>query len=65
MIKRGKGLGDITINPKNKGTFTKYCKSMGFESVTCECIQKGLESDNDLTRKRANFAKQFGRPDCS
>lgn len=58
------GLGDIHIKPKNKGKFTRYCKNMGFESVTCECIQKGLESEDETTRKRANFALQFGREDC-
>ena len=53
--------GGIHIDPKNKGTFTRYCKSLGFEGVTRECIKKGKNSKNPLTRKRATFAKNFAK----
>lgn len=36
-----------------KGSFTKYCGG----KVTNECIQRGLNSSNPTTRKRAAFAK--------
>ena len=58
------GLGSIKLDPKKKGTFTKYCKSKGHDSVSCECIKEGLGSPNAKTRKRANFAKNFGNPQC-
>jgi hypothetical protein len=38
-----------------KGSFTKYCGG----KVTDECIQRGLNSSNPLTRKRAGLAKAF------
>ena len=50
---RSKGLGRIEIDPKNKGKFTEYCGG----SVTNKCIDKGLGSPNETTRKRAQFAK--------
>ena len=46
-------LGKIEIYPKNKGKFSEYCKG----SVTNKCIDKGLGSPNETTRKRAQFAK--------
>ena len=49
---KSKGLGKIEIDPKNKGKFTKYCGG----KVTDECIDKGLSSPNETTRKRAKFA---------
>jgi hypothetical protein len=53
-----------TIKPKIKikhtGSFTKYCKNKGFNGVTCECINEGLHSKNPKTRKKANFARNFG-----
>lgn len=45
--------GGIHINPENKGKFTDYCNG----KVTEECIQRGLNSSNPTTRKRANFAR--------
>ena len=51
------GLGKIEIDPKNKGTFTKYCKSIGEGSVTQKCIDKGKASSNKTTNKRAVFAE--------
>ncbi len=46
----------FAIDPKNKGTFTSYCKRNGFNGVTSECIAKGKNSKNPTTRKRATFA---------
>lgn len=45
--------GGIHIKPENKGKFTEYCGG----KVTDECIEKGLNSSNPVTRKRANFAR--------
>lgn len=50
---KSKGLGKIDIDPKNKGKFTEYCKG----SATNKCIDKGLDSPNETTRKRAQFVK--------
>lgn len=63
-MKEKEGLGSIKLDPKKKGTFTKYCKAKGHKGVTCECIKEGLGSPNELTNKRANFAKNFGHPEC-
>jgi len=52
------------IEIKHPGAFTKWCKQQGFEGVTCECIKKGLASDNPHVRKMANFARNFGHPEC-
>lgn len=52
LIPRNKKGNKIKINPKNKGSFTDYCGG----KVTDECIQKGKNSPNPTTRKRANFA---------
>ena len=52
------------IEIKHPGAFTKWCKQQGFESVNCECIKKGLASDNPHVRKMANFARNFGHPEC-
>ena len=43
----------IYIKPENRGSFTAYCGG----KVTNECIQRGLNSKNPTTRKRANFAR--------
>ena len=48
-----KGLGKIEIKPENKGKFTEYCGG----KVTNKCIEKGLGSPNETTRKRAQFVK--------
>lgn len=42
-----------------KGSFTAYCKSLGYKGVTAECIAKGKKSKNPTTRKRANLASTF------
>lgn len=53
MKKQGLGKLEINIKEKNIGSFTKYCGG----KVTDECIEKGLGSPNETTRKRAQFAK--------
>jgi len=63
-MKKKQGLEPIEIKENNKGTFTNYCKEHGFGGVTCGCIEKGLGSINKKTAKRANFALQFGHPEC-
>lgn len=45
--------GGIHIKKANRGKFTSYCGG----KVTSECIQRGLNSSNPTTRKRANFAR--------
>lgn len=49
----GYAKGGIHIKKENRGKFTEYCGG----KVTDECIQKGLNSSNPTTRKRANFAR--------
>lgn len=49
FVKKG---GRIHIKKKNRGKFTEYCGG----KVTQECIRKGKNSPNPLTRKRAAFA---------
>ena len=49
--------GSIKIKPENKGKFSKYCKSKGYESVTHECEQEGLASKSAGIRKMANFSR--------
>jgi len=47
----------IEIKPENKGKFTKYCKGLGEESVTMDCIASGKKSKSAAVRKRAVFAE--------
>jgi hypothetical protein len=49
------------IKIKKPGSFAAYCKKKGFKGVTCACIKQGLKSKNSLTRKRANFARNFAK----
>jgi hypothetical protein len=46
----------IKLDPKKKGTFTKYCKAKGHKGVTSKCIAEGKKSKNKTTKKRAVFA---------
>lgn len=46
----------IKINKENLGKFTEYCKSLGYNKVTQDCIDKGKDSKNPVTKKRAVFA---------
>jgi len=52
------------IDIKHPGEFTAWCKKQGFEKVNCECIKKGLASKDSHVRKMANFARNFGHPEC-
>lgn len=52
-IIRCKNGSKIHIKKKNKGLFTQYCNG----KVTQECIKKGKNSSNPITRKRAIFAE--------
>ena len=54
--KKSMSTNKIYIDPKNKGTFTAWCKRQGYGGVTEKCIQKGKRSKNPTTRKRATFA---------
>jgi len=53
----------IKIKKENRGKFTSWCKEQGFPGVTCECINKGLAAGGSLA-KEANFARNFGHPEC-
>lgn len=48
-LKKG---GEIHIKKKNRGKFTDYCGG----KVTDDCIRRGKNSSNPITRKRATFA---------
>jgi len=48
------------IKISHPGAFTDYCKSQGFDGVTCECICKAMKSNDKTLHKRANFAYNFG-----
>jgi hypothetical protein len=43
------------------GSFTAYCKKLGYSGVTSECIQRGLKSNDPTTRKRASLARTLRR----
>lgn len=43
-----------------EGSFTRWCKSRGYEGVTAECIEKGLNSDSKSIQAKAKLAKAFG-----
>ena len=62
IIEEASNKSNIEI--KHPGAFTAWCKRQGFEGVTCECIKKGLASKNPHVRKMANFARNFGHPEC-
>jgi hypothetical protein len=49
-----------SIDPDNKGQFTKFCKSKGYTGVTCQCICEALKSRSVKRVKEANFAYNFG-----
>lgn len=50
---RCKNGSKIHIKKKNKGSFTSYCGG----KITDECITRGKNSKNPITRKRAIFAQ--------
>ena len=47
----------INIKPKNKGKFTAWCKSNGYDRVTTACIEEALKSKKAHVREMANFAR--------
>ena len=53
-------LNENDIKISHPGAFTDYCKSQGFDGVTCECICKAMKSNDKTLHKRANFAYNFG-----
>ncbi len=59
MTKKKKWIQSATKKMEKKGTvgsFTAWCKSQGYDSVTWACIQQGLNSKNETIRKKAQFA---------
>ena len=62
---KNNGKGDKSFSKAAKqidkkgteGKFTEYCKRIGYDGVTDDCIKKGQASDDETTRRRANFAK--------
>ncbi|MEM0325236.1 MAG: hypothetical protein QXW35_05010 [Candidatus Aenigmatarchaeota archaeon] len=42
---------------KNKGAFTEYCKTKGYDGVTNECIKEGKKSKNPTIKRRAVLAE--------
>jgi len=63
MDSLAKSKAAISINPKNAGKFTDYCKSLGLNSVTQECIDKGKTSKSGEVRKRAMAAENVKKFD--
>jgi hypothetical protein len=47
----------IVIKPKNRGKFTSYCESKGYNGVTGSCISEGKKSALARIRKQAIFAE--------
>jgi hypothetical protein len=45
--------GKIFIKKENRGLFTEYCDG----KITQKCIDKGKNSTDETTRKRAIFAE--------
>lgn len=43
------------------GSFRAWCKRQGYDSVTAECIQKGLNSDSEAIQRKARLAKAYAR----
>lgn len=46
----------IEIREENREMFTDYCKGLGYDSVTDECIRRGKKSQSKSVRKMATFA---------
>lgn len=53
--------GGISINPKNKGKFTKKMTGSKTGDLKNVDVQRGLQSDSPETRKEANFARMARR----
>ena len=48
---------DIYIKPENRGSFTSYCNSKGYNGVTQKCIDKAKSSGSTALKKKAVFAE--------
>ena len=48
---------DIKKAVKHPGAFHEWCVEHGYEKVTPECIEKGLQDPDPVVRRRARFAK--------
>jgi hypothetical protein len=48
---------DIKKAVKHPGAFREWCQEHGFDKVTQECIELGLQDPDPVVRKRAAFAK--------
>jgi len=46
---------------KSPGSFTRWCKSRGYSSVTAACIAEGLRSKDPKIRRRAALARTLRR----
>ena len=46
----------IEIREENRGKFTDYCKGLGHEGVTDECIRKAKKSQSKYVRQMGTFA---------
>lgn len=46
----------IEIRESQRGAFTDYCKGLGYDGVTDECIRRGKKSQSKAVRKQAVFA---------
>ena len=58
--RKSRWMNRATSSMKKRGTrgsFTAYCKRLGFSGVTSECIRRGLKSKDPGIRKKAAFAK--------
>jgi len=56
MAKKKKWIQKIDMK---EGAFTKYCKSLGYDGVTTECIARAKKSKDKTIRKRAVLAETF------
>jgi len=46
---------------RDKGSFTAYCKRLGFKGVSQACIEKGKRSKDKRTKRRAVLAETLRR----
>lgn len=46
----------IEIRESHRGMFTDYCKGLGYDGVTDECIRRGKKSQSKKVRAIATFA---------
>ena len=56
-MEKGLGKPKIEIKKANRGKFTAFCKGLGYNGVTEDCISKGKASKSKAVRKRAVFAE--------